>query len=113
MSTLSPLTFFQTLSILSYNSINLTSKTQPEDSPVIVLLSDTGSSDYLSSGYIPVDPSSQSAATLLLYKALTASNNERQSLHTNLYKAATSRTAEQWMDEILSHISDKTGGAYV
>lgn len=78
---------------------------QKNDPPLNLLLSDTGSSDYLNGAFIRADSRSSVEVAMKLYHILTSDNIWRYNLYTDYFKAASARTSLDWAYEIIAGIA--------
>ena len=74
---------------------------QPEDPPLALLLSDTGSSDYLEGAFISAAVKSAAETSLRLGRTLQADAASRRRLHDALLGAASALKVTDWMQQIL------------
>ncbi len=75
------------------------------DPPLALLLSDTGSSDYLGASFIQAGSKSAVDVALSLGRVLEAGRNERIRLHESLLAAASSLSVTDWMYKILGAVA--------
>lgn len=80
---------------------------QEKDPPLTLLLSDTGSSDYLNDAFVKASSKSPTEVALKIAQVLTSGDNWRHNLHKFYLKAASARTSLDWTYEVLGGI----GGA--
>lgn len=78
---------------------------QKRDRPLTLLLSDTGSSDYLRGGFIEAGSQNAVEVANKLSDALKASEESRRGLHESLLAAARARLTTDWMFEMLGEIA--------
>jgi trehalose-6-phosphate synthase len=78
---------------------------QKGDRPLGMLLSDTGSSEYLGSAYSSAAIYSRTEMALQLEKMLTREEGIRRSVHCRLRTAASRRTAEEWTRDVLGALA--------
>lgn len=78
---------------------------QEGDRPLVLLLSDTGSSDYLQGAFIEAGSRNAGEVAAKLAHALHAGEKARRPLHASLLAAARTRRISDWMYEILGAIA--------
>jgi len=78
---------------------------QERDRPLSLILSDTGSSDYLSAGYARAELRSPTEMALQLERVLRSKISSRGPNHSALRRSAAARTATDWTREVLGWIT--------